>query len=99
MYNLKLHVKPLLESAKTHAFIPHLAGFCIYCIQDSLPLNPMILLSTDMCCDGAYTDLNDETTRSYRGHNLYSLVTVTGSIRLLVVVQVQEFHKELEPSA
>ena len=43
VYNLQLYVYPVLLSANTKAFIPHLVGFLgMYCRKDSLPLNPIM---------------------------------------------------------
>ena len=52
----KFHTYPLLESAETHALIPHFVGvFGMYWIQESCPLKPIILSSIEMCFDGEYS--------------------------------------------
>ena len=53
VYNLQLYVYPVLLSANTNAFIPHLVGFLgMYCRKDSLPLNPIMDSSIETSLPG-----------------------------------------------
>ena len=71
MYKWKFQTYPLTESTATHTLIPHLVG--MYCIQLSLPLNPIILSSTDIFIAGMYEVLNDEIIKLRKGQILYNL--------------------------